>query len=76
VRAGRRSGRATLHVFDLLEVDGEDVRGLPYRERLARLSALLRAEADPAVAVVMTAYCAATKRRCSRRCGDAVARGS
>ncbi|MGL6223278.1 MAG: DNA ligase [Steroidobacteraceae bacterium] len=53
---------ATLHVFDLLEVDGEDVRGLPYRERLARLSALLRAEADPAVAVVMTAYCAATKR--------------
>jgi bifunctional non-homologous end joining protein LigD len=53
---------ARLHVFDVLEVDGEDLRGLAYRERLARLSALLRGVAGSAVEVVMTAYCETTKR--------------
>ena len=32
---------AILHAFDLLELNGEDVRGLPLRERKARLERLL-----------------------------------
>lgn len=50
-----------LHAFDLLELDGEDVRERPYRERLALLSALLGGSVG-GVKVVATAYCADTKR--------------
>lgn len=50
-----------LHVFDLLALDGEDLRSRPYRERLARLSALVGGGSS-ALEVVATAYCAQTKR--------------
>jgi len=41
--AARHSGVAVfLYVFDVLEIDGEDQRGLPLRERKARLRRLLR----------------------------------
>lgn len=39
-RVPRRSYEATFVIFDLLEEDGEDLRGLPYRERRERLEAL------------------------------------
>lgn len=53
---------AKLHVFDLLEIDGTDLRGLAYRERLARLAVLLGGVGDAAVSMVATAYCETTKR--------------
>jgi bifunctional non-homologous end joining protein LigD len=50
-----------LHAFDLLALDGEDLRERPYGERLARLNALVRG-ASAALEVVATAYCADSKR--------------
>lgn len=40
-----------LVAFDLLEIDGEDLRALPLAERRARLAALLDAHADPRIAI-------------------------
>src|ERR1700678_720604 len=36
-----RLGEAILYAFDLLELNGEDLRPLPFRERKARLARLL-----------------------------------
>jgi bifunctional non-homologous end joining protein LigD len=36
-----RLGEAILYAFDLLELNGEDLRPLPFRERKARLAKLL-----------------------------------
>ena len=40
-----------LLAFDLLEIDGDDLRALPLAERRARLAALLQAHADPRIAI-------------------------
>lgn len=40
-----------LLAYDLLEIDGNDLRGQPLRERRRLLEALLRGQADPRIAV-------------------------
>ena len=46
VRGPGRNGRAILCVFDLLEVNGEDIRSEPIEERKRRLAWLLRLPHD------------------------------
>ena len=42
-----RSDRFRLYLFDLLYLDGADLRGLPLEERKARLAALLKGAQEP-----------------------------
>jgi bifunctional non-homologous end joining protein LigD len=51
-----------LHAFDLLELNGCDLRPMPYRERLEHLKEML-GEAGKAVAVAKTAVGTAAKRK-------------
>jgi bifunctional non-homologous end joining protein LigD len=50
-----------LFAFDLLSFNGEDLRPLPYAERLRRLNAVLRGN-SPAIEIVETATTPANKR--------------
>lgn len=51
------------HVFDLLELDGQDLRASPYRERLVRLMNLLGAVQQRVVRYVETAFTPDQKQR-------------
>lgn len=51
-----------LHAFDLLELNDENLRTLPYVARMERLTGLLSAIEVGAVTVVATALCEETKR--------------
>lgn len=53
---------SNLRVFDVLEIDGNDLTGKPYWERLAHLEALLRDVELESVTVVTTAYTEDAKR--------------
>jgi bifunctional non-homologous end joining protein LigD len=63
VTDGERMGE-TYQLFDLLEVDGENLRTAPYRERLARMAGLLGHPVvqSGAVRIVPTAYTEQEKR--------------
>jgi ATP-dependent DNA ligase len=50
LRSEEGAATACLFAFDLLRVDGEDLRRLPWEERRARLRTTLRAR--PAIEVV------------------------
>jgi len=50
------------HAFDLLELDGVDMRSLPYRQRLAELSNLLSGVGQGVIRLVETA-CATEEKR-------------
>lgn len=52
----------TLHVFDLLELDGADQRPLPYSQRLKQLTALLANVRAKGICLVETAMARANKR--------------
>ena len=52
----------TLHVFDLLELDGADQRPLPYSQRLKQLAALLATNRGKGICLVETAMAPANKR--------------
>ena len=47
--AKRRAPHALLYAFDLLELDGQDLRGLPWEDRRARLIPLLKGAAPSIV---------------------------
>jgi len=49
------------HVFDFLEMDGEDLRPLPYRERFSRLADLLLDHSRQHIRLVPTAFKAGHK---------------
>ena len=51
----------TLHAFDLLELDGVDIRSWPYRERLAALMNLLFSVQQTTIKLVETAFTTAQK---------------
>ncbi len=53
----------TLHAFDLLERDGNDLRGEPYAERLSALEELLDGRPDDAIVPVATASGKTAKER-------------
>lgn len=57
---GEAVGEA-LHCFDVLEIDGEDHRPLPYRRRLAALLQLLMSGQQRQLRFITTAYQAAEK---------------
>jgi bifunctional non-homologous end joining protein LigD len=49
VLAGERTGRLLYYVFDLLHLDGDDLRGDPLRERKRKLETLIGSEHDGTV---------------------------
>jgi len=52
----------TLHVFDVLELDGTDQRPLPYSQRLKQLTVLLATVRGKGICLVETAMARANKR--------------
>ncbi len=52
LRGARRHADVSLWVFDILELDGEDLRLLPLTERSARLAKLMTRSKDPALGLV------------------------
>ncbi len=52
-----------LHVFDILEIDGSDIRAIPYRDRLMRLLTLLASRQQSGIQWVATISGASAKRR-------------
>ena len=59
----------TLHAFDLLEIDGTDLRSTAYLDRYHSLLALF-GDAPPAISVVATTVDPADKRRMFGNCRD------
>lgn len=53
---------AVLFVFDVLEIDGDDLTSAPYWDRLGQLDQLLKGADRDALKAVMTAYTAEAKR--------------
>jgi bifunctional non-homologous end joining protein LigD len=53
----------TFHVFDLLELDGEDLRPLPLSQRLVKLINVLASAQCPSFSLVHTAFSLADKTR-------------
>jgi len=53
----------TLHVFDILEIDGTDLRAIPYRERLVKLLNLLASGQQTGIQWVETVGAQEPKRR-------------
>jgi bifunctional non-homologous end joining protein LigD len=51
----------TVYAFDLLELDGVDIRSWPYHKRLAALTNLLEGVQFPALKLVATAFTSAQK---------------
>ncbi len=52
LRGARRHDDVSLWAFDILELDGADLRGLPLIERTARLAKLMTRSKDPALGLV------------------------
>jgi bifunctional non-homologous end joining protein LigD len=65
----------TLHVFDLLELNGENLRSKPYRERLAELLNLLASVQQRQIRLVETRFGSAAKRELFARLLDQNAEG-
>ena len=60
-------------LFDLLELNGEDLRGKPYEDRLARLNAAV--PTHPQVTIVRTAFDTDSKRQLAAHLKDVNAEG-
>lgn len=60
----------TLHAFDLLELNGVGLKGLPYEERLNQLTDLLDAITTAHIEIVETAYSSSEKMSLLKRLKD------
>jgi bifunctional non-homologous end joining protein LigD len=54
IRSGRRDRDAVLCAFDLIELDGRDLRGAPIEERKSMLANLLSRSATASASIIIT----------------------